>query len=349
MNYYDILGLDKTATKADIKKCYRKLAKKYHPDVNPNDKTAEEKFKQISEAYRVLSDDKLRERYDTYGTIEETPITSGMDEMMKEFMKRHGFGEEMGIKRGEDIIVNADVTIKEIYSNSNKEIKYNVQRPCPSCKGTGSNDGKITTCPYCHGSGQLRQSTQRGYAIYETITTCPYCHGTGRKIENPCHECQGTGLKTVEETVSIKVPTIDVILNRRVRLNEHGCSTEHDNGRRGDLYIQFNVILDGMFTLDENNPLNIICTKNIPLIDCLLGCEVTINHIDGKQYKMKVKERTADGFIYSIKNKGLRLSSGETGDLLVKIKHQLPKRFNDKEKKILNELKKQENFKNYGT
>ena len=226
-DYYKILGVDKNADEKQIKSAYRKLALHFHPDKNPGNKEAEEKFKDISEAYRILSDKDLRQRYDMFGTVDDNFSGNNMDaeDIFKEFFRHSGFNpfshgfdfdeqSQQKVVSGTDKVLHINVTLSEIYNNVEKNIKYTVNRPCKKCGGSGSKSGGTATCQHCHGTGQMhiRQTHQFGYM--EQIVTCPHCNGTGISVQNPCANCKGTGLHFEEETLTVKVPTIDKVLQQ---------------------------------------------------------------------------------------------------------------------------------------
>ena len=351
-DYYNILGVDKTADDKQIKSAYRKLSLKFHPDKNPGNKEAEEKFKEVSEAYRVLSNKDLRQRYDTYGTIDDN--FGGMDinpeDIFAQFMKMHhgfGFDDEphQRVFKGRDKVLKVNVTLKEIYNNVTKDITYNVNRKCKKCKGSGSKSGKTEDCPYCNGTGQIRQKQQIGIGSYmENITTCPHCGGIGKIVKDKCPHCNGSGVVETKETLTIKVPSIYEVVQQSFIHKGGGHSCEHDLGVNGDLRFTFNIVKDNEYEISSNNVLDVIKTVKVPIIDCLLGTNLNITHLDGKTYSIKISECTPNGKLYRLQGKGFKVGS-YVGDLYIKIEQIMPTSLSEEDKKILNKLKKSKMFK----
>lgn len=348
-NYYEILGVDRGVSDADLKKAFRKLSMKYHPDKNPGNKEAEEKFKEINEAYHILSDKDLRNRYDTYGTIDANGFDGmdiNMNDIFSSFFKRRGFsdfdsGAYQKVKKGQDKGLNISVTLSEIYNNVTKTVQYTVNRPCKECNGTGSKDGKKKTCPHCNGMGQIRIRQQHGMAIMEQISTCPHCKGRGIVIENPCSKCGGSGLESVKTQMTVKVPHIDLILGREYVDAGNGHSPMYNEGINGDLRYQFTITNEGNFSIDNAYPLNIIYEMEVPYVDCLLGSTVEVKHLDGKVIKMTIPECTKDGSLLKMKGLGFKCSDNRmVGDLIVKVKMVLPNKLSGEEKKLLSKIKK---------
>lgn len=363
-DYYDILGLTDNERKLQgkdfekvLKKRYRRCAIENHPDKNPGNKEAEEKFKEVAEAYRILSDKDLRQRYDTFGTVDDTFGGSSVnpEDIFREFFRNSGFNpfasdfEDSDYQKqvnGTDKVLHIKVTLSEIFNGANKTIKYTVNRPCKECGGSGSADGKSSTCPHCHGTGQMHIRQTHAYGFMEQIVTCPHCHGTGTSVENMCKKCHGTGLQPVEETLEIKVPTIDKVLTQVYGKAGYGNSAPNNLGGNGDLRFTFRINENNAaFSIDRENALNIVTEINIPIIKCLLGCSVTITHLDGKEYSLTVPECTKDNTILRISKQGFRHSNGMVGDLLVKVNMILPNSLGKEEKKILKKLQETKTFK----
>ena len=352
-DYYEILGVDKKATKDELKKAYRKLSLQYHPDRNPNNKEAEEKFKEISEAYNVLSNDDLRNRYDTFGTVDANAASFDADALFRDFFKNSGFSsmfnDSFGTKQNivyvgshKNLVVN--VTMEEIYKNATKTITYKVDRPCETCNGTGSLNGKTITCPHCNGTGQIRHIESHGFVHMQNITTCPYCNGDGTIVSNPCKECGGNGVKQKEETLTIKVPYIDKVLQQKYRKQGAGNSCPRKMGENGDLYWTYKLVENDNFKIDQTNPLNIITTVDVGVVDCILGTDIKIKHLDGKEYRVNIKPCTQQGATHTIYGKGFTTSTGFRGDLIVKLNIVMPKNISKEDKKLLEKLKKSSNF-----
>ena len=352
-DYYNILGIDRNANQDEIKRAYRKLSLKFHPDRNPNNKEAEEKFKEIAEAYSVLSDPSKKQQYDTFGTVDGNGF-NGMnmsaDEIFRNFMK-HGFGgfgfddePQERVYKGMDKVLKVNVTFKEIYNNTKKDITYSVQRKCDKCSGSGSKDGKLIDCPHCHGTGQIRERSQFGMVITENITTCHYCGGVGKIVNNPCSNCGGTGVVESKETLTITIPTIDKIFGQTFIHRGGGHACRNGMGSNGDLKFTFNLVKDNEYEIDPNNILNIVKTVNVPVIDCLLGTTLKIRHLDDKYYNINISECTSDGKLYKLQGKGFRVGA-YVGDLYIKIRQTMPTNLTDDDRKLLSKLKKSKTFK----
>lgn len=353
-DYYSILGIDKDATDKEIKKAYRQKSLQYHPDKNPGNKEAEEKFKEVAEAYRVLSDKDLRQRYDTFGTVDDNFTASNMDadEIFERFMRMHqdfGFGFENESKqrviKGRDKILKVNVTLQDIYNGVTKDITYTVNRKCNKCNGSGSKYGKVEECPHCNGTGQIHNRQQFGHIFTDNITTCPYCGGFGKIIKDKCPNCNGSGVVETKDTLTIKVPTNIYDIIQRSYIHKGGGHTcENGLGVNGDLRFTFNLVTDDEFTLDSNNVLDVVKTVKVPLIDCLLGTTLSVKHLDGKTYDIKIGECTPNGKKYRIQGKGLSVGR-YVGDLYINIEQIMPKTLTEEDKKTLNKLKKSKTFK----
>lgn len=367
-DYYQILGVEKNATPEEIKKKYRKLAIKYHPDRNPGNKDAEEKFKEVSEAYHVLSDKDLRQRYDTFGTVDDSFGNAGgfnAEDIFRDFFKDSGFGfnpfgddgfnpfgfggrknTEREI-RGSDKVLYVNVSLSEIYNGVNKTIKYMVNRPCPKCNGSGSKSGASGICNHCNGTGQIHIRKTQRFGYMEQIVTCPHCNGTGVAVEDSCNACNGSGLQQVEETLTVNVPTIDKVLTKTYNKTGGGNSAPNNLGGNGNLRFTYKIKENDDFKIDQNNPLNIINKVDVPIIDCLIGKSIKVKHLDGKEYSVTIPPCTKDNAVLKIKGKGFKHSNGFRGDLLISVNMLMPKKLTDEDKKVLNKLKKSKTF-NYG-
>ena len=356
-DYYKILGVNKDADDKKIKSSYRKLALKYHPDKNPGNKEAEEKFKDISEAYRVLSDKELRQRYDMFGTVDDNFNGNNMnaEDIFKDFFRHSGFpfGHDFNFDEqpqekvisGSDKVLHINVTLSEIYNNVEKNIKYTVNRPCKQCGGSGSKNGSTANCQHCHGTGQIHIRQTHKFGFMEQIVTCPHCNGTGVSVQNPCVNCKGTGLHFEEESLNIKVPTIDKVLQQVYIKSGYGNSAPNNLGINGNLRFTYKINEEGNFKIDRENNLNILTSINVNVINCLLGCEMKVKHLDGKEYTLNIPQCTKDGKIFRIKNKVFKHSNGYVGDLLVKVNMIMPNNLTEDDKKALNKLQKSKTFK----
>ena len=354
-DYYNILGVDKSATDEELKKAYRKLSLKYHPDRNPGNKEAEEKFKEVVEAYDILSDKEKRQQYDMFGTIDgnfNSSAASNMDEIIRKFMRHHaGFGffnddfdDENIIKKGHDKKVRVTITLEELYRHGKKTIKYDRYKPCTECHGKGTNgSGTIGACPYCHGSGYVTQTQKFAYGFSQTTVHCPHCHGSGKSISNPCGKCGGSGLELQEETITIDIP-VGVTDNVAVKIPRKGHYCERLEGQEGDLTIIFRVAEHDKFKIIPNSPYDLAYIDETPVLDCITGCEKTIKHIDGKTYKYTLRQGIEDGSIINLAGKGLAKGNGLYGNLKIIVKYKMPNIINNEERKLIDKLKKSKNF-----
>lgn len=349
-DYYKILGVEKNATENELKKAYKKLAIKYHPDKNPNNKEAEEKFKEVNEAYQILSDKNKRQQYDMFGTVDgmgSSDMDFNPNDIFASFFKHHGWGfDEEPMERtykGGDKVLKINVSLREIYNNASKTVTYTVKRPCPICHGSGSKSGKMTECPHCHGTGEIRNRRQNGMIFVENITTCSHCNGLGKIVKDTCTHCHGSGLIDTKETIDITVPSLEKVLYQTYRHNGGGHSCQNGLGINGDLLFTFNIAIEEGFNIDRDNPINIIRTIDVPLIDCLLGTTLKVKHVDGKEFGVTIKECTKNGQTYRIKGKGFKINNN-VGDFYIKINQVMPTALSSDEKKILNNLKQSKNF-----
>lgn len=369
-DYYGILGVDKNASEEEIKKKYKKLAIQYHPDKQigkseEEKKTAEEKFKEINEAYSVLSDKNKRQQYDAFGTVDGSmggmSGADAMAEFMKHFHSMGGFGgmfdenpffsgfntHQQRIIKGTDIQVNVYLTMAEAYNGGSKEIKYSRNVKCAKCNGTGSFDGQSSVCPQCNGSGYVMKTMKSGFAIMQETKPCSFCHGTGKVIKNACPDCGGNGLVRKEEKITITIPA-GATDNAYMPIPEMGnevISEGNNSTVNGDLRVVFRIKGDEQFAINETNAYDIDHYVDIPVIDCIMGCDLKIKHVDGKTYTIKVKAGVTNGYIIKVRNKGLINPYGQRGVLNVIIRQKMPDNLNDKEIKLLNQLKSSKNFK----
>lgn len=340
---YDILGVDKNASEDEIKKSYRKLALKYHPDKwadkpKNDQKKAEDKFKEVTEAYSILSDKEKRQQYDMFGTTDGSSnggswSSTSAEDIMKEFMRNSGFGPFGGfggghssaMQRGTDKKIRISVTIEDVYFGNPKEVTYEVERPCDSCMGSGSTNGAATKCPYCGGTGMITKTERSNFGFTQFSSPCPHCHGTGHYIQNPCSHCHGTGVVVEKVTNSFNVPRIDK-LNLTYKMSGEGNAAHNNVGTNGDLYFVFALKDDpnSKFHIDTSNYANIYTDIDVSVIDCLTGCEKTVETIDKKKLKIKIPKGTRDGYIMAFSGYGFRCSNGSVGKLLVRINMTMP-------------------------
>ena len=366
-DYYEVLGVAKGASADEIKKAYRKLAVKYHPDKNPGDKEAEEKFKEAAEAYSILSDPDKKARYDQFGHagVEGAgPDFSGgfgdLNDILNDlfggafgggfgggFGGFGGFGGQRGgqrqqrVYRGRDIRVRVKLTLEEIARGVEKEISIEKNVPCPDCGGRGAKNGSdIKSCPACNGTGQVQRVVNSFLGQTVTYSTCQQCGGEGKIITNPCHTCNGTGLVRQRETIKVKIPAgVEAGMQMTVQGEGHAAK---NNGINGDLLV---VIEEQEHPDFRREGSNLLYTKVISIVDAMLGCEVEIPCIDGKQ-KVKVEPGTQSGTVVRLKGKGLpSLNSYGTGDLYVKFAVWIPKKLTKEEKALFESMRNNESLK----
>ncbi len=367
-DYYEVLGVDRNASADEIKKAYRKKAIQYHPDKNPGDKAAEEKFKEAAEAYDVLSNTEKRARYDQFGHAGVSGAAGNggpfggfsggmsMDDIFSMFgdifggHSGSGFGGFSGFGsgssqqrryRGTDLRVKVKLSLKEISTGVEKKFKLKKYIPCPHCHGSGAEgNSSIETCPACKGSGTVIRNQQTILGTMQTRTTCPTCGGEGRIIKNKCKECAGEGIVYGEEIVTVKIPK-GVAEGMQLSMSGKGNAGKH-NGIPGDLLILINEEPDKELIRDEND---LIYNLLLSFPTAALGGAVEIPTLDGK-VKVKIEPGTQPGKVLRLRNKGLPNVDGyDTGDLLVNVSVYIPETLTKDEKKAVEALDKSENFK----
>lgn len=359
-DYYKILGVNKDADEKTIKTAFRKMAVKFHPDKyagksEKEKKEAEDKFKEIAEAYNVLSDKEKKERYDKFGDENATFDSgfSGFGSMnFDNFFSGFGFNpfnEGANFKyekhKGKNIKLKLTVTLEEIYNHAIKQFTYERSEPCSHCHGSGlGQNGRVETCPTCHGKGYTITASRTGFAILQQMTTCPTCHGTGTHIVNPCSHCHGSGLERKSITKSIQLPT-GCCDNSYINLTGCGNYYERAEGDIGDLTIIFNVAKHKDFDIDSNNPYDLITLIDIPVFDCIIGEKQEVKGLDGKMHTFNINKGTTDGNVYTIKGLGLPKTNSRYGDLHVYVKQKMPTTISSDELKKINDLRKLPNFK----
>ena len=343
-DYYEVLGLQKGASENDIKRAYKRLASKHHPDKNQGSKEAEEKFKEINEAYEVLGDDQKRAAYDQYGhaAFEQGGGAGGFGGGFggADFGDMFGdiFGDIFGgggrarqrVVRGEDLRYDLEITLEEAVKGITKDIQINTLAHCDSCGGSGSEKGsKVETCPHCHGSGRIRR--QQGFFVSESI--CPTCHGSGKKIEKPCRSCHGEGRVHKKENLSVKIPA-GVDTGNQLRLAGKGAAGEN-GAPAGDLYVVIHVREHNIFERDGNN---LYCEVPISFATAALGGEIEVPTLDGR-VKLKIPAETQTGKLFRMRGKGVASTrSGYAGDLICRIVVETPVNLTSEQKELLQKL-----------
>ena len=364
-DYYEVLGVSKNASEDEIKKAYRKIAIKYHPDRNPDDKEAEEKFKEAAEAYDVLHDPQKRQQYDQFGF--DGPNMGGfggfgggggfsMDDIFSMFGdvfggRGGGFGgfggggrRQPAQYRGADLRLKVRLTLKEIATGVTKKFKVRKDVPCEHCHGTGAEGGSGSeTCPNCHGSGMEIRTQQSIFGMMQTQTTCHVCDGEGTIIRNKCHHCHGEGIVKGEEVIEIKIPA-GVAEGMVVNVPGKGNAGKH-NGVNGDIQVFIEEEADETFIRDGNN---LLYNLLLDFPTATLGGTVDIPTIEGGNVKIKIEPGTQPGKTLRLRDKGLMPVQGygnEKGDLIVNISVYIPKTLSRDEKEAIERFRDSDNFK----
>ena len=363
-DYYEVLGVAKTALEDEIKKAYRKIAIKYHPDRNPGDKEAEEKFKEAAEAYDVLHDPQKRQQYDQFGF--NGPMggsgfggfggaSMNMDDIFSMFgdiFGGHGFGGFSGSggraraqqQRGGDLRLKVRLTLEEINKGVTKKFKVRKDIECAHCHGSGAEAGSgKETCPTCHGSGVITHTTQSIFGMMQTQGVCPTCHGQGEVIKNKCHECGGTGVVKGEEVVEIKIPA-GVAEGMVVNVPGKG-NAGPNSGISGDIQVFIEEEASDTFIRDGND---LIYNLLLDFPTAALGGEIEIPTIEGTKLKVKIENGTQPGKTLRLRGKGLPTVQGYgsgRGDLVVNISVYVPKTLSRDEKQALENFRNSDNFK----
>ncbi len=349
-DYYEVLGVEKNATDDAIKKAYRTLAKKYHPDMNPGDKEAEAKFKEVNEAYAVLSDADKRAKYDQYGHAAFDPSAGGGSG----FGGFGGFGGEGfdfgdifssffgggGTSRsrttmavdGDDILARVTITFEEAAFGCKKEVSFSRVEACAECGATGAAKGtKPETCPACHGTGRVtvQQQTMLGYM--QTQRPCQNCRGTGKIVKTPCKNCNGKGYIKINKKLDVTIPA-GIDSNQRIVLRGQG-SAGRNGGQNGDLVIEVRVKEHEFFTREGNN---IYCDVPVTFAQATLGAEISIPTLDGKTDKFKIPEGTCTGTSFTLRGKGIAdINTKRRGDEIVTVIIDTPQNLSQKQKELL--------------
>ena len=367
-DYYEILGISKNSSKEDIKNAYRKLALQYHPDRNKSH-GAEEKFKEISEAYAVLSDEEKRKRYDTYGHVGAEEVFRGSEANFDEIFKDMGFGgfkdifEQVfggragggfggsaadpfgfgfnfggGRRKGRDILYDAELTLEDVLKGRKDEIELPKLERCSNCGGSGASPGtKPRKCSVCNGQGQTRRIySQNRFSTFVSLEPCQTCRGQGEIIDKPCNICEGSGKVRKSKKMKLEIPPG---VEDGVTLQMRGEGEPAETGSPGDLLIRIHVKPHQLFERLENG--NLLYTLNLNFTDLALGSEVRAPTLDGTE-KLRIHPGTQPNTIMKLKGKGLpRYGSYSKGDELVRINVKIPEKLNDIQKSLLKELDRQ--------
>lgn len=343
-DYYEILGVAKDSSEKEIKKAYRRVAMKFHPDRNPDDADAEDKFKEASEAYEILSDAQKRSAYDQYGhdAVSGNAGAGGygggngnfsdiFGDVFGDIFGGAGGGRSRGPARGSDLRYNLDVDLEEAVKGTEVKIRIPTLVGCKPCNGNGAKKGSSpVNCTTCGGVGQVRM--QQGF--FSVQQTCPNCRGKGKMISDPCNSCHGQGRVEETKTLSVKVPP-GVDTGDRIRLGGEG-EAGPDGGPSGDLFVQINVRDHNIFERDGKH---LYCEVPISIIDAALGGELEVPTLEGR-VKLKIPEETQTGKLFRLRGKGVTpVRGGSTGDLLCRVTVETPANLTKHQKDLLKELK----------
>ena len=364
-DYYEVLGVNKNATDEELKKAYRKLAKKYHPDANPDNKAeAEAKFKEVNEAYENLSDPQKRRMYDQFGhdgpqgfggaggpfggggyysySTSDFGDFGDLGDIFSSFFGG-GFGsrsssrKQTGPRKGADLTFSMDITFEQAFLGVEKEIIVTRDETCDACHGNGAKPGtSVTKCPTCNGTGQVTAVQNTILGQMQTRRTCTACHGTGEVIKEPCEKCHGTGKIRKQPKIKVKIPA-GIDDNQTVVLRGEGESGEK-GGPKGDLYITVRIKRHSIYTRKGNQ---VMCEIPITITQATLGSELEIPMVDGTKEKYKIPEGTQTGTKFTIRNKGFKsINSSSIGDFVFTVTVQTPKRLTKEQRDLLMQLAK---------
>ena len=366
-DYYEVLGVNKNATDDELKKAYRKLAKKYHPDANPDNKAeAEAKFKEVNEAYENLSDPQKRRMYDQFGTTDPQGFGGAggpfggqggyysysssdfgdfgdLGDIFSSFFGG-GFGgknsstrRQTGPRKGADLNLGLDITFEQAFLGVEKEITITRNDTCDTCHGSGAKPGTSKTkCTVCNGTGQVTQVQNTILGQMQTRRTCSNCHGTGEVIKEPCETCHGKGTVRKQPKIKVKIPA-GIDDNQTVVLRGEGEPGEK-GGPKGDLYITVRIKRHSIYTRKGNN---VLCEVPITITQATLGAELEIPMVDGTKEKYKIPEGTQTGTKFTIRNKGFKsVNSSSVGDFVFTVMVQTPKRLTKEQRDLLTQLAK---------
>ncbi|WP_316813311.1 molecular chaperone DnaJ [Pedobacter heparinus] len=363
-DYYDVLGVSRNTSADEIKKAYRKLAIKYHPDKNPNDKAAEDKFKEAAEAYEILSNPEKKQRYDHYGHAGVGGASGGgyggggmnMEDIFSQFGDIFGggggspfesfFGGQQSrggrrVAKGSNLRIKVKLTLEEIANGTEKKIKVNKQIVCKTCDGTGAKDrSSVSTCKTCGGSGAVRRVTNTILGQMQTTSTCPTCNGSGSQITAKCGSCHGEGVVRGEETITINIPAG---VSDGMQLSMSGKGNAAPNGGiPGDLIILIEEIPHETLKREGNN---VVYDLHVSIIDAALGYSAEVPTIDGKA-KIKIEPGTQSGKLLRLKGKGIpEINSYHRGDEIIHVNIWTPKALSAEERAMLERLRESPNFK----
>ena len=337
--YYEVLGVERQADGATIKKAYRSLALKYHPDRNPGDAEAETKFKEAAEAYEVLSDEEKRRLYDQYGHegLDSAGFQGGFQDfgdifsafggIFQDLFQNAGPGAQNRPRRGRDLVYEQFIEFTEAFSGTSVELKIPREENCPECDGTGSKSHSRSTCRQCGGSGQVYQ----GRGFIRMASTCPICRGTGSMVSDPCDECRGQGRLKRTKTLSVRIPA-GVDTGSRMRLSGEG-EAGYNGGPPGDLYVELIVRHHEFFSREHNH---VLLERKIDLVNAALGGEIEVPLVDGGSETLKIPAGAQNGKLLRLSSQGFKSpTGGPTGDLIVSLIVTTPQDLTEEQEQLL--------------
>ncbi|NDO18623.1 molecular chaperone DnaJ [Lachnospiraceae bacterium MD329] len=355
-DYYEVLGVQKSASDDEIKKAFRKMSKKYHPDLNPGNKEAEEKFKEVNEAYQVLSDSDKKSKYDQFGHAGVDPNFgagggyggAGFDfgdifgDIFGGFGGGFGGGRRNGPRRGNDIRRVIDISFEEAAFGCTKKMNIQTQEKCEECGGTGAKKGTtVTTCSHCNGTGRVKTQQRTILGYMTTETTCPQCNGEGKIIKEPCRECRGTGAVRRNKTIEVQIPS-GIDDNQTIQLSGKG-EAGSKGGPNGDLLITVRVRPHDIFQRRGND---VFINMPISFVEAALGANVKVPTIDGGCVELTIPEGTQAGTRFRMKGKGIPyLRSKSRGDQYVTVEIEIPRNLTQKQKELLKDFDEDKNYK----
>jgi molecular chaperone DnaJ len=355
-DYYDVLGVSRSASEQEIKKAFRQLARKLHPDVNKHDHDAEERFKEAAEAYEVLSDSERRAVYDRYG---HDGLRSGgyapnfgdftnLSDVFEAFFGSEGFGSIFGSRRagpayGEDIAVGIELTLAEVATGATRQVEFDALVRCSTCHGNGAEPGTpIVTCPRCQGTGQLQAVMRSSFGQIVRSQTCDECAGDGKVAETPCTTCKGQGRMRERRELSIEVPA-GIADGQPIRLSGRGHAGPR-GGPNGDLYARVTVLPDPRF---ERHGDDLVTRLDVPFTDAALGAKLTVPTVDGEQ-QVKLEPGSQPSTVIRLRNQGLPSIRGRRrGDLHVVVNVMVPRDLDDGQRELLERFAESANGANY--
>jgi len=355
-DYYDLLGVGREASDAELKKAFRRLARELHPDINRHDPQAEEKFKEVAEAYEVLSDPERRAIYDRYGheglrSGGYEPSFSGFGDVSDIFEAFFGSGSPFGSVfggreasgRGADAAVEVSLTLEEVATGARRELEVELTAVCSNCHGNGAEPGTpIVTCPRCEGTGQLQAVSRSVFGQFVRMQVCDRCHGEGKVPEEPCHVCRGTGQEVRAESMTVEIPA-GIEDGQRVRLSRRGHAGRR-GGPPGDLYLLVEVEEDPRF---ERHGDDLVTRVDVPFTDAALGTTIAVSTLGGEE-EMELKPGTQPATVLRLRGRGLpELRGRGRGDLHVIVNVLVPSRLTDEQRELLRRFAESANGETY--